>query len=118
MSEKEFNEIFSKRLRYYLDINGMSQLDLAKKLGVGTTSVSNWVNGIKTPRMSKVDAMCTIFSCNRSDLITECPVITDSDDVMRLFLKLTPDNKHKAISYIEYLISEQAKEKNTTDQVI
>ena len=71
MSETEFVKIFSKRLRYYLDYYNISQADLARRLGVGTTSVSNWVNGVKTPRMSKVDAMCEIFHCKRSDLMEE-----------------------------------------------
>lgn len=71
MPEQEFNAIFSKRLRYYLNRHDMSQADLAKKLGVGTTSVYNWCNGIKTPRMDKVDAMCDLFHCKRSDLIED-----------------------------------------------
>lgn len=71
MSEQEFNAIFSKRLRYYLNKCDMTQLQLSKRLGVGTTSVYNWCNGIKTPRMDKVDAMCAIFNCKRSDLISE-----------------------------------------------
>ena len=71
MPEQEFNAVFSKRLRYYLSEFNMTQVDLAKKLGVGTTSVYNWCNGIKTPRMDKVDAMCDLFHCNRSDLIAD-----------------------------------------------
>ncbi len=71
MAEREFNEIFSERLRYYLSKYEMTQLELSKRLGVGTTSVYNWTNGIKTPRMDKVDAMCKIFNCNRSDLMEE-----------------------------------------------
>ena len=71
MSENEFNKIFSINLRRYLDLHGMSQVELAKRLNVGTTSVYNWCNGIKTPRMNKVDEMCRIFSCKRSDLIVE-----------------------------------------------
>lgn len=71
MSEQEFNAVFSKRLRYYLSKYNMTQIELAKKLGVGTTSVYNWCNGIKTPRMDKVDAMCELFHCKRSDLISE-----------------------------------------------
>lgn len=71
MSEREFNEIFSERLRYYLNKYEITQLELSKRLGVGTTSVYNWCNGIKTPRMSKVDAMCEIFHCKRSDLIAD-----------------------------------------------
>lgn len=71
MSEHEFNVVFSKRLRYYLNKYEMTQVELAKKLGVGTTSVYNWCNGIKTPRMDKVDVMCDLFHCKRSDLVEE-----------------------------------------------
>ena len=71
MSEREFNKIFSERLRYYLGKYEITQLELSKRLGVGTTSVYNWCNGIKTPRMDKVDAMCEIFHCKRSDLMED-----------------------------------------------
>lgn len=71
MSERDFNTIFSERLRYYLNKYEITQLELSKRLGVGTTSVYNWCNGIKTPRMDKVDAMCEIFHCKRSDLMND-----------------------------------------------
>lgn len=71
MPEQDFNAIFSKRLRYYLNKYDITQVELAKKLGVGTTSVYNWCNGIKTPRMDKVDAMCDLFQCKRSDLMED-----------------------------------------------
>lgn len=87
MPEQDFNAVFSKRLRYYLSKNDMTQVELAKHLGVGTTSVYNWCNGIKTPRMDKVDAMCDLFHCNRSDLIEEknepkekAPELTSRDE--------------------------------------
>ena len=71
MPEQEFNAVFSKRLRYYLNKYEMTQVELAERLGVGTTSVYNWCNGIKTPRMDKVDLMCDLFHCKRSDLVDE-----------------------------------------------
>lgn len=81
MPEQDFNAVFSKRLRYYLSQNNMTQVELAKKLNVGTTSVYNWCNGIKTPRMDKVDAMCDLFKCSRSDLIEEkIPLLTEKDE--------------------------------------
>lgn len=49
----------------------MTQVELSKKLGVGTTSVYNWCNGVKSPRMDKVDAMCKLFGCRRSDLMED-----------------------------------------------
>lgn len=86
MSEREFNQIFSERLRYYLAKNEMTQLELSKKLGVGTTSVYNWCNGIKTPRMDKVDAMCEIFNCKRSDLMQEKEVTSMSSSESTYYL--------------------------------
>lgn len=71
MSEADFNKVFSKRLNHYLNKYEMTQLELSKLLGVGTTSVSNWCRGLKSPRMDKVDAMCRIFNCKRSDLMEE-----------------------------------------------
>lgn len=73
MSEQEFNVIFAKRLRFYLDEYNITQKELADRLGVGTTSVYNWLHAVKTPRMDKVDAMCKIFNCKRSDLMQDVP---------------------------------------------
>lgn len=71
MSDSEFNKIFAKRLKYYLALYGMSQKDLAKRLGVSETTISNWTQGTKSPRMSKVDLMCQIFHCKRSDFMED-----------------------------------------------
>lgn len=69
MSEEEFNKIFSFNLKKYMQEKGITQLELSKLLNVSAQSVSNWCNGKKTPRMDKVDAMCNVFGCLRSDLM-------------------------------------------------
>ena len=71
MSEAEFNEIFSKRLKYFLNKYDITQAELARRLGVSTQSVTNWCRGVKSPRMDKVDAMCEVFHCLRKDLMQE-----------------------------------------------
>ena len=65
----DFNILFSSNLNYLLKRDNMTQAELAKKLGVGTTSVYNWCSGLKTPRMDKIDKMCEIFNITRSYLI-------------------------------------------------
>lgn len=64
---KEYNKDFAKRLRYFLERDNMTQQELAKRLGVSPQAVTNWVKAVKTPRMDKVDAMCSVFNCRRSD---------------------------------------------------
>lgn len=67
--ENAINAQFSKNLRFFLEKNNLTQLDFSKKMNVSTATVSNWCKGIKSPRMDKVDLMCQIFDCSRSDLI-------------------------------------------------
>ncbi len=69
--EKEFNDIFSKNLRHYLKKTGTSQNELARIIDVSPTSVNNWCNGYKTPRMDKVDKICAYFHITRADLMQE-----------------------------------------------
>lgn len=71
MKNKSFNDVFSKNLRYFFDLSGMTQAEFAKKLGVGTTSIYNWLSGVKIPRMDKVDSMCKLLGIHREDLITD-----------------------------------------------
>ena len=84
MNEQSFNMLFARNLRNFLVTNNMTQVELAKKLSVGTTSVYNWCNGVKVPRMDKVDKMCEIFSCKRSDLITESSDISPEPSALVL----------------------------------
>lgn len=101
MSDKDFKLIFSANLRRYLQNKEISQARLAELLGVGTTSVYNWANGIKIPRMDKVDAMCEIFGCNRSDLIEEYieshdlnnEQIEKAMELYKQYEKLSPENQ-------------------------
>ncbi len=75
MSDKEFerkvNEQFAKNLCYFLDKFQYTQAEFAKKMNVSTATISNWCKGIKSPRMDKIDRMCAIFNCYRSDLIED-----------------------------------------------
>lgn len=73
MPEQEYNRVFARNLNNMLNRMEMSQADLANRLGVSPAAVSNWCRGEKTPRMDKVDTMCALFHCRRSDLLEETP---------------------------------------------
>ena len=85
--EKKFNEVFAKNLRYYMDLNRISQNELSKELNVSPTSVNNWCNGYKTPRMDRVDEICRFFHINRSDLTNDH---SSEPDVTGITNLLTP----------------------------
>lgn len=71
MSESEFNRIFSQNLKYYLELRGKTQAELAKYVGVSTAAVNTWCQGVKNPRMDKTDKICAFLNCKRSDLMED-----------------------------------------------
>lgn len=105
--EKDFNKIFSTNLKKFLELYDMTQLDLAKRLNVSNTSVSNWCMGTKSPRMDKVDAMCKIFHCKRSDLMEDNTLqdntIFKLPKIMNYYNQLNDIGKHEATKRVEEL---------------
>lgn len=71
MQEPDFRPLFAKNLNHLLKMNNMTQAEFAERMHVSTATASNWSKGIKLPRMDKVDKMCSIFGCLRSDLLED-----------------------------------------------
>src|SRR5690625_492613 len=64
-------EVFSKNLRRLIDSRGIDQKDLADYLNISEMSVSNWVNGVKYPRMTNIQKIADYFGVLKSDLIED-----------------------------------------------
>ena len=69
--EKQLNQIIADNITNLLRANNRTQLELAEYLDVTQATVSNWCNGIKMPRMDKIDKICAFFGVNRSVIMTE-----------------------------------------------
>ena len=69
MTEKEYAKIVAQNLRRIAYEAGKTQVDIAKDLGINKATISAWMNGTRTPKMSKIDLLCAYFGVNRSDLM-------------------------------------------------
>lgn len=47
---------------------GMSQKELAEKLGVHGSAISLWENGVTSPKMGNLIKLAEIFGCEPGDL--------------------------------------------------
>lgn len=61
----------SENIKKYRKINKMTQTDLAKKLNVGTSTVSSWELGSNKPLMDNVTKMAKLWNVNMSDIISD-----------------------------------------------
>lgn len=64
-------EVFSKNLKKYMELNNVSQKELAEVVGVAAPTVSEWLATKKFPRIDKIEIMANYFGILKSDLIEE-----------------------------------------------
>ncbi len=61
--------------------NGLSQEELAEKLGVSRQSVSKWESNNTYPETDKIVQICNLFDCSMDDLIND--KVVDLDQTLR-----------------------------------
>lgn len=98
-------EILSKNLKYYIERSGKDRRELAETWGFPYSTVTDWINGKKYPRIDRIEVMADYFGILKSDLIEEklpeekekSTVIDDglSKDLKELIdhLKTLPEDK-------------------------
>ncbi len=70
MNNKDnINRTIAQNITLFLDRRGKTQQELADFVGVSQAAISNWSQGIKLPRMDKIDKICEFFKIKRSDLL-------------------------------------------------
>lgn len=64
--------MFGKNLQFLRKMhNGMTQEELAEKMGVSRQTISKWELDVTYPEMDKVLELCQLFSCSMDQLIRE-----------------------------------------------
>lgn len=71
MADEDYKRIFSKNLRYYMNLRNKNQMDLMNDLKLSSSTVSNWCTGLKLPRMDKVQLLADYLGVLKSDLIED-----------------------------------------------
>ena len=64
-------EIFAKNLNYWMNNRNKTQMDLMNDLDLSSSTVSDWCNAKKYPRMGTVQMLADYLEILKSDLIEE-----------------------------------------------
>ena len=71
MSNIGNKETLSKNLKYYIDKSGKDRRELCDIWGIPYSTVTEWINGRKYPRIDRIEIMADYFGILKSDLIEE-----------------------------------------------
>lgn len=69
MSDLGNKEVFSKNLKYYMNLYNVDRNKLCQSLGFKYTTLTDWINGKKYPRIDKIEMLSNYFGIQKSDLI-------------------------------------------------
>ncbi len=84
-------------IKHYRESMGLTQGDLADKLGVARSTVTQWENGWSSPRMGMVQKLAGVFRVTTSDIVAdEDPAPTSDpafDALARNYRALGPEGR-------------------------
>lgn len=69
MSSLGNKEILAKNLKYYIEKSGKDRRELSEIWGYPYSTVTEWINGKKYPRIDRIEVMADYFGIQKSDLI-------------------------------------------------
>ena len=72
-------QVFVNNLRHYMERRGVEQSDIVTALGVSASTVSDWFNGKKYPRVDAMQMLADYLGVLISDLTSENPTPAPSD---------------------------------------
>lgn len=105
MSDLGNKEIFASNLKNYMDIYKKDRNDICKILDIPYTTLSDWLNAKKYPRIDKIELLANYFNIQKSDLIEDKESTTDSlgkyKDLFDKDGRLTPEQKEFFLDMIE-----------------
>jgi transcriptional regulator with XRE-family HTH domain len=71
MSNIGNKDVMSKNLKYYIEKSGKDRRELAEIWGFPYSTVTEWINGRKYPRIDRIEVMADYFGILKSDLIED-----------------------------------------------
>lgn len=71
MNEDKSRKVFAKNLNRIMAEHEKTPANLNADLGIPFSTLSNWTNGLKMPRMGKVELLARYFNCEKSDFLDE-----------------------------------------------
>ena len=110
MSSIGNKEVFSKNLRFYLEMTDKTQKDVALAIGVTPASLNEWLKGKKYPRIDKIEMLARYFGILKSDLIEEkgmnktlpqVQTLTEGETALLELFRQIPEDAQKM--YLEVL---------------
>lgn len=85
-------EVFAKNLKKFMVMSGKDRKEVGKALGFPYSTLTDWMNGKKYPRINNIEKLAEYFGISKSDLIEDFEdKKKDNDKLAAIIVKLRMD---------------------------
>ena len=103
MNDDYYKQIFSQNLNRYMQLYGIKQAEIARRVGVSKATVHDWVFGIMIPKMDKIDILCQIFGIGRRQLLERQEHVDENttvkEELIQIIMEMS-DDEAEALLYL------------------
>lgn len=99
------------KIRYYRNLNKMTQQDLADKVGISKAAISNYESGYRTPQQNRMFELSEALGVSINGLFP--PTKEEKgmlDNIIDISTQLKPHRQEKVYNYAERELEEQRVE--------
>lgn len=86
-------EVLAKNLKKYIVKSGKDRMDVVKDLGISYSTLTDWINGKKYPRINSIERLADYFNISKSDLIEDFDSIKKDNDLLATIIVKLRTNK-------------------------
>lgn len=69
MEEKNYKKVMAENIQFYMAQKQKNRMDLCHDLDLRYTTLTDWINGNKYPRIDKIEKMANYFGITKADLV-------------------------------------------------
>ncbi|HEP1794328.1 TPA: helix-turn-helix domain-containing protein [Streptococcus suis] len=123
MNEKELAIYIGQQIKNYRKQIGLTQKELAEKLGMGHTTVANYEKGFRSPKKDTLFDLADVFGVSIDDLFPQRAATAPNSLVEQIsdkVVQLTEPNQKNVLRYSSELLDKQntvAYSKNTVSEL-
>lgn len=115
MTKEELSKYIGKQIKFYREKQGLSQIDLAEKLGIDRVSVTRYESGARRVNQDMLFKLSDILHISIDELFPE--TVSESNvDILPIYNQLDAPRQHKVYTYAQTQLDEQnnINDENTT----
>ena len=97
-------DVLSKNLKKLVSRSGKDRNTIAEELGLSYSTLTDWINGKKYPRINNIEKLAAYFNVSKMDLIEDFEEIKkDNDRLTTVIVKLRMNKE--LLNVVEKLVS-------------